>query len=101
MRLFSVDDVLRHAYSDAVEQQKTHTDPGDDSRPIKVLRLRQLRRARELTLNALGQKVGLSPATISDFEHGRSKPSYDNALALATALGCSMEELLELVEVPA
>lgn len=69
-------------------------------RPKTITRMRQLRRQKELTLKQLGALVGLGHSTVAAIEQGDVKPSYDSAKALATALGCSMEELLELVEVP-
>lgn len=67
----------------------------------RVLRMRQLRRARELTQGQIAERVGLRPSSISDFEKGKAKPSVDSAIALARELGCHVEELFEYVEVPA
>ncbi len=65
------------------------------------MRLRQLRRAKELTQAALGRRVGLDAVTISMIENGSRKPSIDSAKALAQELGVSIEEMLSHVEVPA
>ena len=66
-----------------------------------VLRLRQLRRAREMSQAALGRRVGLKTTMISQIESGDRKPSLDKAGEIATALGVSIEELFERVEIPA
>jgi DNA-binding XRE family transcriptional regulator len=67
----------------------------------KVLRLRQLRRARELTQEALGRRVGLNKVSISMIENGRRKPSFDKARALAKEFGVPIEEIFGYVEIPA
>lgn len=69
--------------------------------PRKVLRLRQLRRAREMTQAALGDRVGLNKATISMIEKGQRKPSLDKARAIAREFGVAIEDLFDHVEVPA
>lgn len=67
----------------------------------KVRRLRQLRRMREMTQTELAAKVGISKSVIAAYEIGRAKPSLDNAIAIANVFGVHVEDLLELVEVPA
>jgi DNA-binding XRE family transcriptional regulator len=66
-----------------------------------VLRLRQLRRAREMTQESLGRKVGLDGGTIAMIESGARKPSFDTAKDLAAEFGVSIEELFSHVEIPA
>lgn len=65
----------------------------------RVLRLRQLRRAREMTQETLGQRVGLDTTTISQIESGERKPSLDKALALAAEFGVSVEDAFSYVEI--
>jgi DNA-binding XRE family transcriptional regulator len=67
----------------------------------KVLKLRQLRRAREMSQDALGKRVGLDKTTISMIESGDRKPAVDKALALAAEFGVSVEDAFSYVEVPA
>jgi DNA-binding XRE family transcriptional regulator len=69
--------------------------------PKKILRLRQLRRAREMSQEALGLRVGLKKATICQIENGDRQPSFDAARALAKEFGESIESVFEYVEVPA
>jgi len=65
----------------------------------RVLRLRQLRRERELTLEGLGTLVGLNGKTIGSFEQGRANPSFESALAIARVFGKSVEEVFSWVDV--
>jgi putative transcriptional regulator len=65
----------------------------------KVLRLRQLRRAREMTQAALGERVGLDSSTISQIESGDRQPSLDKARQLAAEFGVSVEDAFSYVEV--
>jgi DNA-binding XRE family transcriptional regulator len=65
----------------------------------KILRLRQLRRARELTQEALGRRVGLNKVSISMIENGRRQPSLDKARAIAKTFGVSIEELFDVIEI--
>jgi DNA-binding XRE family transcriptional regulator len=69
------------------------------SRKRKVLRLRQLRRAREMTQETLGRRVGLDKVSISMIESGARKPSLDKALLLAAEFGESIEALFSYVEI--
>jgi transcriptional regulator with XRE-family HTH domain len=64
-----------------------------------VLRLRQLRRAREMTQAALGRRVGLKTSMISQIESGRRRPSLDKAGVIAAEFGVSIEEIFEQVEI--
>jgi DNA-binding XRE family transcriptional regulator len=56
---------------------------------------------REMTQTELAAKVGISKSVIAAYEIGRAKPSLDNAIAIASVFGVHVEDLLELVEVPA
>lgn len=66
-----------------------------------VIRLRQLRRAREMTQEDLGRRVGLNRASICSIEKGTRKPSLDKARAIAAEFGVSIEDIFADVEVPA
>jgi putative transcriptional regulator len=69
------------------------------ARPRKVLRLRQLRRAREMTQATLGKRVGLTKTAITMIEAGERKPSIDKALLLAKEFDSTVEEIFKLVEI--
>lgn len=57
-------------------------------------RLRHHRRARGLTLAALGAAVGRAPSALSALENGRREPKLSLLRALADALDVPTEELL-------
>lgn len=61
-------------------------------------RLKRARQVRELQQGELAQKAGLPPASISHFESGTRKPSFDNLRRLAKALEVSTDYLLGRVE---
>lgn len=66
-------------------------------RPQEVLaaNLRRLRIARRLSLSELARAAGMSKATLSSVESGRSNPTVETLAALAAALRVSLGELLE------
>jgi transcriptional regulator with XRE-family HTH domain len=66
-------------------------------RPQDVLaaNLRRLRIARRLSLSELARATGMSKATLSSVESGRSNPTVETLAALAGALRVSLGELLE------
>jgi len=55
--------------------------------------LQQIRQAKGLSQGDLAKRTGLKPAAISHFETGQRKPSFDNLIKLAEALGVSMDYL--------
>jgi transcriptional regulator with XRE-family HTH domain len=57
-------------------------------------RLRARRRARELSLRELADRLGVSPSLISQIERGRARPSVSTLFAIATELDASIDELL-------
>jgi len=69
--------------------------------PRKVLRLRQLRRASEMSQDTLARRVGLNKSTICMIENGDRQPSFQKAVDIAAVFGESVEEVFRLVEVPA
>ena len=64
------------------------------------LRLKELCKERGLTLTELGQKIGVAQATISGFQTGKIKPSFDSLEKLCAALNVSPGELFEEDERP-
>lgn len=53
-------------------------------------RIRELRAERNLTLMKLGEKVGLAPTTISQYENGNRKPKIERWQKLADYFGVSV-----------
>lgn len=58
-------------------------------------RIHQTRRTLKMTQEALGKRVGVSKATISQWEAGITKPNGENLIRLAEALGVTAEFILE------
>ncbi|MER8900767.1 helix-turn-helix transcriptional regulator [Mesorhizobium sp. M0772] len=63
-------------------------------------RLREARDLRGLSQAQLAAKAGLPPASVSHFESGPRKPSFDNLKALAKALDVTTDYLLGRSETP-
>jgi len=73
--------------------------PRDDPGPHDALtlgrRVRHLRTARGLTLEALGQRVGVTPSLLSLVENGRREPRLALLRSLADALDVTVADLLD------
>ncbi|WP_234911583.1 helix-turn-helix domain-containing protein [Xanthomonas citri] len=63
-------------------------------------RLREARDRRGLTQAELGKEASLPSTTISHFESGSRKPSFDNLRRLTKVLGVSTDYLMGLVDSP-
>lgn len=63
------------------------------------IRLKELRRANNITQAQLAKKVGLCEMTISKYENG-GKPNYLKVLEMAEFFGVSMYYLLGYVDDP-
>ncbi len=53
--------------------------------------VRERRRELGLTQDALARLADLRRATVADLEAGRSRPSFDSALAVLAALGIGLD----------
>jgi len=62
---------------------------------VLAANLRRMRIARHLSLSELARATGMSKATLSGIEHGRSNPTVDTLARLVDALRVSLGELLE------
>ena len=56
-------------------------------------RVRELRKARDWTLEQAAQQAGLARSTLSKIENGQMSPTYDALKKLATGLGISVPQL--------
>ncbi len=56
-------------------------------------RVRELRKARDWTLEQAAQKAGLARSTLSKIENGQMSPTYDALKKLAVGLGISVPQL--------
>lgn len=75
---------------------KIARDAGDDSQPEPVdlgVRVRELRKARDWTLEQAAGKAGLARSTLSKIENGQMSPTYDALKKLATGLQISVPQL--------
>ncbi len=63
-------------------------------------RLKKARDLRGLSQAQLAAKSGLPPASVSHFESGPRKPSFDNLKALASALDVTTDYLLGRSDTP-
>lgn len=61
-------------------------------------RLTETRKLRDLSQEGLAKLAGLPPTTISHFESGTRKPSFDNLRKLADALDVSIDYLMGRVD---
>ncbi|MCK1732971.1 helix-turn-helix transcriptional regulator [Bradyrhizobium sp. 138] len=70
--------------------------------PIDIFkeRLKAARNLRGLNQAELAAKSGLPPASVSHFESGPRKPSFDNLKALASALDVTTDYLLGRSDTP-
>lgn len=55
--------------------------------------VRRLRRAKNLSQEALSTQANLDPQTVSRLERGRTAPSWETIQLLAEALGVEMQAL--------
>jgi transcriptional regulator with XRE-family HTH domain len=62
---------------------------------VLAANLRRLRIARRLSLSELARATGMSKATLSSVESGRSNPTIETLAALGAALRVPLGELLE------
>jgi transcriptional regulator with XRE-family HTH domain len=72
----------------------TATRTGRPDYPEMGERLREARRARNLSLRTLAERLGVSPSLISQIETGRANPSVSTLYAIAAELDVSLDELL-------
>ena len=57
-------------------------------------RIRHMRKGKDMTQNCLAELVGVETSNISHIERAATKVSLPTLLAIANALGCSMDDLL-------
>lgn len=62
------------------------------------LRVRQLRRQQQLTLDALAARSGVSRAMLSKVERGEKQPTLVTAVKIADGLGVTLSQLMSAEE---
>jgi transcriptional regulator with XRE-family HTH domain len=73
-----------------------------ETQPIDIFqeRLKSARELRRMSQTQLANSAGLPPSSVSHFEAGARKPSFDNLKRLATALDVTTDYLLGRSETP-
>ncbi len=72
------------------------SEPRPTQAEIKIgAKVKDYRRARQLTLQQLGQYTGLSRSFLSKLENGQVSPSIPTLIKVATALGTTVSDLLD------
>lgn len=56
-------------------------------------KLQQIRKEKRMTQAQLAAAAGVTPGAVGQYEIGASRPSLKTALALAAALGCTVDDL--------
>lgn len=59
-----------------------------------MIRLREIRQARGLTMKELGEAIGVTESAIGLYENGRRKPDYNKLSQIAQVLNCSIDDLV-------
>lgn len=59
-------------------------------------RLRELRRERGLTQEAVAQSAGVDRVTISRLENGRLQPTFETLARVVAAMGASLQDLTQI-----
>lgn len=72
------------------------TRPTQPEGEVFGVRLRELRRRRRLTQEALADAAGLAGPYVSDMERGVKVPSLTTLLRLSVALDCKVTELVSV-----
>lgn len=62
-----------------------------------VERINELRKERNLTCQELARLAGITPATLINWNKGRTKPNPVLLKKVADALGCDYNELFKLL----
>lgn len=57
------------------------------------MRIKELRVAAGLTQGQLAEQVGVSQPAVAQWETGVNEPNLANAIAMARALSCTIDEL--------
>lgn len=68
--------------------------------PSFSLRLKELRKTNNLTLEQLGKNIGSTKATMSNYETGQKKPSLDMVIKIADYFQVSIDYLVGRTDDP-
>ncbi len=59
------------------------------------MRMRELRKAKGMTMKALGEVLGVAESTISQYETGKREPDFEILLKASEYFGVTVDYLLE------
>lgn len=76
------------------QNQQVKVQPRFKEPPFRPTFIKQWRKHRDLSQARLGERVGLSEASISQIENGKQGYSQENLEAIADALQCEVVDLL-------
>ena len=58
-------------------------------------RIRRLRKAQDVTMEAFARQVGVSYVSVSEWERGQATPNLESLYKIADALGITVGELVD------
>lgn len=59
--------------------------------------LKEIRKEKKLSIEAVGRQIGVSHVTVINWESGKSEPSASSVMALAGVYGVSAETILKAI----
>lgn len=62
---------------------------------LKVEAVRSIMRERNVSVSELARRMGRHRPDVSAYVNGRRQPKTTSAKAMAAALGCSLDDLIE------
>lgn len=87
-------DIMKDPKSPQLIQVARASGASDHAVPVDLaMRVRELRRAKNWTLEEAAKRAGLARSTLSKIENGQMSPTYDALKKLATGLGISVPQL--------
>lgn len=63
----------------------------------EVMTLKEIRKEKKLSIEAVGRQIGVSHVTVINWESGKSEPGASAVVALAGVYGVSAEEILKAI----
>jgi putative transcriptional regulator len=90
--------VIDHYNTTKNKSQYQGSNKKGEKRMIDRAILRQKMGEANLSQAALGEKVGVSQQMIAHILMGRKRPTLELAVAMARALGCTVDEIIESEE---
>ncbi|MBI4689076.1 MAG: helix-turn-helix transcriptional regulator, partial [Nitrospirae bacterium] len=67
-----------------------------EKKKVIGLRIKELRRAKNMSQEKLSEKIGISSKYLSSIERGKGNPSLDTVIKLALALDVELSDVFTL-----